>query len=209
MKVEMIKHPTQQDWEFCKMCTMNTVGKEMGKLPDEKWKVKILESEHSPIRELWFAFKIKMPYCESVHFSRHSTFNGHYVQSQRNDRQDKYDRRKAPQDAPVSHIITMNAQSFIDMCHVRLCKKASTETRAIMKEIVRVALEKNPEFKTVLVPKCEYRNGKCTEFQPCSAIEKKIEEIEEKLYGQDRVFSEVNEIFAEAVYFSKFPREER
>ena len=33
MKVEMIKHPNDDDWLFCKQCTLNTIGKTTTKLP--------------------------------------------------------------------------------------------------------------------------------------------------------------------------------
>ena len=167
MKVEMIKHPNDDDWLFCKQCTLNTIGKTTTKLPTDEWKIKLLESEHSPIRTLWFAFKMEIPYYVSTHFVRHKFGVEHFVQTQRNDRQDKYDRTKAPQDTLVSHIMYVNAQELVNMAHARLCKQASKETREVMQMIVVEVLKTNPEFKTVLVPKCEYRNGKCTEFFPC------------------------------------------
>ena len=163
----MIKHPNDDDWLFCKQCTLNTIGKTTTKLPTDEWKIKLLESEHSPIRTLWFAFKMEIPYYVSTHFVRHKFGVERFVQTQRNDRQNKYDRTKAPQDTLVSHIMYVNAQELANMAHVRLCKQASKETREVMQMIVTEVLKTNPEFKTVLVPKCEYRNGKCTEFFPC------------------------------------------
>lgn len=167
MKVEMIKHPSDEDWLFCRQCTLNTIGKTSTKLPTDEWKVKMLESEHSPIRTLWFAFKLEIPYWVSVHLVRHKIGCEHFVQSQRNDRQDGYDRTKAPQDELVRHIIYVNAQELVNIAHARLCNQASEETRSVVKEMVRLANESNPEFKTVLVKRCQYRNGKCTEFFPC------------------------------------------
>ena len=61
--VELIKYPTDADWLWCKQCTLNTVGKNTTKGPDEEWKEKLLLAEHSPIRELWFGFKLKIPFC--------------------------------------------------------------------------------------------------------------------------------------------------
>ena len=91
----------------------------------------------------------------------------HYVQSQRNDRQDNYDRNAARQDAMVSHIMSVNAQELIYMAHKRLCAQADPVTRKVMGMIVEEVLKTNPEFKEFLVPLCEYRNGKCPEFFPC------------------------------------------
>lgn len=170
MKVEMIKHPTKDDWLFCKQCTLNTVGKTTTKMPSDEWKVKLLEADHSPIRTLWFAFKMEIPYYVSVHFVRHKMGVEHFVQSQRNDRQDNYDRTKAPQDAIVSHIMYVNAQELIFMAHRRLCNQASPETREVMRMIVNEVLKTNPEFKSVLVPMCQYRGGICTEFNPCKKV---------------------------------------
>lgn len=167
MKIEMIKYPTQEDWNFCKICTLNTVGKKSIKDADNDWKIKILESEHSPIRTLWFAFRMEIPYYVSVHFCRHKIGVEHFVQTQRNDRQQNYDRTLAPQGQEISHIMYINANELIQMSHKRLCNQASPETREVMKEIVKQVIEKCPEFKTVLVPLCIYRNGKCTEFFPC------------------------------------------
>lgn len=166
-KVEILKHPTQEDWMWCKICTLNTVGKSSTILPTDEWKKKLIEAEHSPLRELWFGIRMTIPSYVSVHFVRHHIGVNHYVQSQRNDRQDNYDRTKAPQDAMVSHIMSVNAQELVFMAHKRLCGQADPATRKVMQEIVRQVIEIAPELKNVLVPLCVYRNGLCTEFNPC------------------------------------------
>ena len=166
-KVEILKHPTEEDWMWCKTCTLNTVGKVSAKLPTDEWKNKLIQAEHSPLRELWFGIKMTIPSYVSVHFVRHHIGVNHYVQSQRNDRQTNYDRTKAPQDAMVSHIMSVNAQELVFMAHKRLCGQADAFTRRVMQEIVKQVIENNPEFKEVLVPLCGYRNGKCTEFHCC------------------------------------------
>lgn len=186
-KVEIIKRPTDQDWKWCKDCTLNTVGKTSEKLPTEEWKHKILAAGHSPIRELWFGIKMQIPSYISVHFVRHHIGVNHYVQTQRNDRQSNYDRTKAPQGTMVSHVMSINAQELIFMAHKRLCSQAAPETRAVMQEICKQVEELNPEFIGLLVPECVYRNGKCTEFYPCGCAEAllnankiKIEKVKDK-----------------------------
>ena len=171
-KVEILKHPTDEDWMWCKTCTLNTVGKTSTKLPTAEWKHKILEAGHSPIRELWFGIKMQIPYYVSVHFVRHHIGVNHYVQTQRNDRQGNYDRTKATQDTMVSHVMSINAQELIFMSHKRLCSQASAETRAVMKEICKQVEELFPEFIGLLVPECVYRGYTCTEFYPCGLAEK-------------------------------------
>lgn len=164
----MIKHPTDEDWLFCRQCTLNTIGKKTTQLPTNEWKVKLLESEHSPIRTLWFGFRLEIPYWVSVHLVRHKFGVEHFVQSQRDDRNDaETPRAEKPQGEMVSHIIYLNAQEFVNIAHSRLCNQASQETRDAVKEMVRQAVESNPEFKSVLVPRCAYRGGRCTEFFPC------------------------------------------
>ena len=165
--IKILKHPTELDWQWCKQCTLNTVGKNSTTLPTSEWKEKLVKSEHSPLRELWFGIKMEIPYWVSVHFVRHHIGVNHYVQSQRNDRQEKYDRTQAPQGEIVSHIMSINAQELVFMSHKRLCNQASKETRMVMQEIVNQILKSNPEFKDVLVPLCKYRNGLCTEFNTC------------------------------------------
>lgn len=166
--IELIKAPTEQDWQWAKICTLNTIGKSSTKLPTSEWKKKLIASEHSPLREIWFGFKMVIPYWVSVHFVRHHIGVNHYVQTQRSDRQDKYDRNKAPQDTLVSHIMSVNLQELVFMSHKRLCKQASKETREVMQELCRLAIEAVPELEGYLVPLCKYRNGKCTEFFPCN-----------------------------------------
>ncbi len=167
IKVELLKHPTEQDWEWCKTCTLNTVGKRSITAPTDEWKHKLIASEHSPLRELWFGVKMTIPYWVSVHFVRHHIGVNHYVQSQRNDRQEKYDRTTAPQGEYVSHIMSLNAQELVFMAHKRLCNQASPETRQVMSMICDEVIKTNPEFKDFLVPLCQYRGGVCTEFYPC------------------------------------------
>lgn len=166
MKVEVLKYPTENDLLWVKQCTLNTVGKSTTKAPTEEWLVKLIEAEHSPMRELWFGIKMEIPYWVSVHFVRHHIGVNHYIQTQRTDRTG-VNRSEKPQGEIVSHIMSVNAQELVFMAHKRLCKQASAETQAVMREIVKKVVEVAPYMKSVLVPLCAYRNGKCTEMFPC------------------------------------------
>lgn len=170
--VEILKYPNDDDWMLCKRCTLNTVGKDSVKMPTEEWKKKLILSEHSPIRTLNFCIKMNIPYFVSVHFCRHFTGVTHFVQSQRNDRQDKYDRNNAPQSSFVSHMMYINAQELMFMARRRLCTQADPYTRMVMKEICELVIEKCPEFDGALEPMCSYRGGRCTEFNCCGMNEK-------------------------------------
>lgn len=166
-KVELIKYPTDEDWMFVKECALGTVGKKAINPPDEKWKMDILRARHSPIRELRFAFRLTgIPYWVSVHLCRHIHAQP-YVKSQRNDRQDKYDREKAPQDAPVNMIWTMGGEELLIIANKRLCNQAAEGTSDVVREMCRLVKEKCPEFRNELVPMCVYQGG-CHEMKPCN-----------------------------------------
>ena len=78
IKVELLKYPTDDDLLWCKRCCLNTVGKDSTKAPTQEWLKKLVEAEHSPMRELWFGVKMTIPYWVSVHFVRHHIGVNHY-----------------------------------------------------------------------------------------------------------------------------------
>lgn len=167
VSVEILRHPTDEDWRRCKMLALNTIGRKYaGSEVTEDWKRKILRSEHSPIRTLMFTIRVELPYWVSVHFCRHKYGVEHYVSSQRNDRQDMYDRTRAPQGAFVTHVMDVNAAELMQMARMRLCRQASVETRMVMTLIRDAVVETNPEFADFLQPKCVIHGG-CNEFVPC------------------------------------------
>ena len=168
MKVELLKIPSEQDLKWVKTCTLNTVGKKLksDSQVSSEWVEKLVKAEHSPIRELWFGIKMEIPYWVSVHFVRHHIGINHYVSTQRTDRTG-VNRNEKPQGELVSHIMSVNAQELVFMAHKRLCKQASQETREIMQEIVKKVVQVAPYMKSVLVPLCVDRNGKCEEMFPC------------------------------------------
>ena len=178
MKVELLKYPTEQDWLWVKTCTLNTVGKKLkvgSNSVDIEWKKRLLASEHSPIRELWFGIRMEIPYWVSNHMIRHHIGVNHYVQSQRDDRvaDNSIPRAEKPQGEIVSHIMSVNAQELIFMAHKRLCKQASQETQEVMRMICKEVLKVCPEMRELLVPNCVYRNGKCTEMFSCGLMKGK------------------------------------
>lgn len=179
MQIELLKYPTEEDWMLCKKCTLVTVSKNSEKPPTEEWKRKILRANHSPIRVLQFCFKLTdIPYWVSVHLVRHVHATP-FVSTQRNDRQEKYDRGKAPQDAPVTMCWYMNAEELITIAHKRLCMQASKETREVVEQMCQQVLQTNPEFEGLLVPNCAYRGGRCDEFFPCGLNKKYLAEHKE------------------------------
>ena len=168
-RIEILRYPTEEDWKRCLMFARATQGKyDAPNEPSLEWKKKILRSEHSPIRTLMFTVKmIGIPYCNSVHFVRHKYGVEHYVMSQRKN----VDRGAERQDAPVTHVMDINAQELIFMARKRLCYKADDLTRNIMKSIVEGIFNiSEKEFQTwcdAFRPACNYYEKNCREFKPC------------------------------------------
>ena len=174
MVVELRKYPMPDDLKWMKECTIGTMGKEAKTMPTSEFLQDLLIARHSPIRELWFSYVIRdIPYWVSVHLVRHHEGYQPYVQSQRNDRQDKYDRTKAPQDAPVTMRVTLNAEALLTLANKRLCMKASPETREVVQRMCVLAERVMPELKGLLVPMCEYHGGICDEIMGCGRYEKR------------------------------------
>ena len=164
MKVQIIKYPTEEDWLLVKKCTLVTVGKETDKLATEKFKRDMLRARHSPIREARFLFYLTdIPYWVSVHLCRHVHAQP-YVKTQRNDRQNAYDRNSAPQNAPVDMMWSVNSEELITIVNKRLCRLASKETRELVKMICDEVIKVCPEFKNELVPMCVRNGGVCYEM---------------------------------------------
>ena len=176
MEIELIYSPTDEDWMGVKNRALVTVGKQAVTPPSTEWKRKILRARHSPIRYLRYSFFLKgIPSWVSVHLVRHVHAQP-YVRSQRNDRQDMYDRNKAPQDAPVDMIWDMNAEELMTIANKRLCSQASPETREVVKQMCALAEDATPELCGLLVPNCVRMNGRCEEMKPCGRWDKHDDE---------------------------------
>lgn len=166
MKITVLRHPTEEDWVGVKQRALVTVGRTVKKPPNDEWKKAILRARHSPIRYLQFSFLLEdVPNWIAVHLCRH-VHSQPYVKSQRNDRQNEYDRNKAPQDTPVTMIWDVNGEELMVIANKRLCKQAAAETRDLIQQICDKVLETNPEYTEFLVPMCKY-TGTCKEMKPC------------------------------------------
>lgn len=166
VRITTLEYPDGDDWAEVYRRALVTEGKDRCQEPPLEWKKAILKARHSPIRYLRFSFLLEnIPSWVSVHLVRHVHAQP-YVRSQRNDRQDEYDRTKAPQDAPVTMIWDMSAEELMVVANKRLCGKASFKTRMVVFEICRQVIKLCPEFDGLLVPMCEY-TGECKEMRPC------------------------------------------
>ena len=154
------------DWQDVVDDCRASVGKPpLGQEPSWKFKRAVLVSEHSPIRNIAIRWIWWLPYWVAMHWKTHIWYS--VVKSQRNDRQDDYDRTKAPQDAPVSLTGDANVQHLIDTMRKRLCFQASTDTRLHAEDLKETIMEEVDEhIGWVMVPNCIYRGG-CPEMNCC------------------------------------------
>lgn len=166
MKIELLEYPTEKDWMEVKRRALVTVAKRPVTPPDSEWKRRILRARHSPIRYLRFSFYSEIPYYVSVHLVRHVHAQP-YVRSQRNDRQDVYDRCAARQDALVSMIWDLNAEELMVVANKRLCRRADPVTREVVERMRECLLDVAPEVCDMMWPMCVYAGGVCHEMEPC------------------------------------------
>ena len=165
--INILRIPSEDDMLLCKMCAFATIGKDTNVLPGYGWLHDIMEARHSPIRELHFAFEfIGLPSYIATHFARHIHARP-YIQTQRNDRQSGYDRRKAPQDAPVRMIWCMEGEELQIMANKRTCMLADPATRLVAQALCDLVEYHVPYCWGLLVPMCEYHGGVCHEMKPC------------------------------------------
>ncbi len=75
--------------------------------------------------------------------------------------------RKFDRYTPTNLAFIINAEALINMAHKRLCAKASLETQKLMKMIKAEISNIDPALSPYLVPMCAYRNGVCSEPNPC------------------------------------------
>lgn len=165
------------DWSLVLDSARTTVGKDdVNKEPSDEFKRSILIAEHSPIRNLWYeVIWTDIPYWVSMHLrTHHCGFHSGeddtvFISSQRSDRTG-VERDKLPQDEPVTLRVVMNAHSIINISRVRLCRKASLETREAWDIMLCMLSEIEPILASVCVPNCIYRD-RCPEIKCCGFID--------------------------------------
>lgn len=175
IKTEILKIKGGWD-EVLDACRATVSKKFLNKEPSEEFKRSIIISEHTPIRTLLVKWRWQgLPSYIATHFARHHIGFEKWISTQRNDRQKKYDREQAPQNAPVTFIGEGNAQFFINLSKLRLCTAADPKTRKQTEDLKRTMYQEGD--KTIawsMVPSCIYRGG-CSEINGCDFYKKFLE----------------------------------
>lgn len=170
MKIEITK---VTDWERVVDAARFTQRKEpLDKEPSDEFKKQMMFSEHSPLRLLEFDIKMYgIPYWVSNHFVRHIHAQPFVSTSRPDITGSKLTRHEMPQDEPVNLQLSLNAQEIINISKVRLCSKASSDTRYVWREVVNKLQEIEPILAHACVPQCVYR-GICPEKNSCGYYER-------------------------------------
>ena len=177
IKTEILK--IKGEWsEALDACRATVSKKFLNKEPSKEFKKALVVCEHSPLRVLQVKWRWEgLPSYIATHFARHHIGFEKWISTQRNDRQQNYDRREAPQAAPVTFIGEGNAQALINMAKVRLCNCADPDTKKQMEDLKREIHNVEPEISWAMVPACIYRAG-CPETtcdNKCRFYEKFLE----------------------------------
>lgn len=189
-KIESIKNP-KADWIRVVNAARLTAGlKPIDHEPSSEFKRRMLISEHSPIRLLEYDIVINdVQQWITVHYVRHHIGIEKFVRSQRTDRNEAINdlahrmmyllqdelksstlRDYIPQGEKNTMMLSLNAQSFINISRKRLCKGCpSKETREIWELVMEFMGDIDPILVEKCVPECIYR-GFCPEKNCCGYI---------------------------------------
>ena len=166
--VEILTCEKVTDWPLVYDLARATQGKlPIHKMPSDEWKRKMMLAPHSSIRGLQFFIQVKCPYFVQGHITRHNAGIVFACGSQRNDRQDAYDRRAARQDTPVMMGMLINADAIRFISRRRLCNKADPDTIKVWSAIVEAIGKVDPIVAEGCHPDCWWNGGRCFEPKPC------------------------------------------
>ena len=180
MKIEITR---VTDWQRVVDAARFTQGKKpLGHEPSDEFKKQMILSEHSPLRELEFDIKMYgIPYWVSNHFVRHVHAQPFVSTSRPDITGSKVSRHDMRQDELVNLQLSLNAQEIINISKLRLCNKASEDTREVWYKVLDKLACIEPLLASACVPQCVYR-GFCPEQKSCDRDKKKIFSVTRKYY---------------------------
>ena len=190
-------------WEAALDAARTTMRKQpLDKMPSEQFRREMLRCEHSPLRLVQYSWIWRdIPYWVSVHMVRHHIGCEKFVSTSRPDRvsfltgevfdrgdfltegatADADPRHALSQSAPVDMMMACNAQALINISRLRLCGKASKETRQAWRMALDAIKEIDPLVVEYCVPKCVAK-GFCDEPQTCHFCESKGFSLQRNIY---------------------------
>lgn len=124
---------------------------------------------HSPIRTQLFWVELReIPLFVASQLVRQHVGVQFFQKSHRPDRNP--DAKDEGRMTPTDLAFIINAEALINMSHKRLCRKASAETREVVRAICELVEEQDSDLYQHLVPQCVYRGGICPESKCCGYI---------------------------------------
>lgn len=186
MKIEITR---VTDWQRVVDAARFTQGKKsLGREPSDEFKKQMILSEHSPLRELEFDIKVyDIPYWVSNHFVRHVHAQP-FVSTSRPDITDsKISRHEMRQDDLVNLQLSLNAQEIINISKLRLCNKASKETREVWYDVIDELAIIEPYLASACVPQCVYR-GFCPEPKSCGKTKRSTFHFMRRFYKNLKLY---------------------
>ena len=166
MKIEVERVTS---WQRVLNAARFTVRKDaLQKEPSDDFKKAIIFAEHSPIRLLEFDVRVyDVPKFIIMHLVRHNQGIEKFVSTSRPDRTgNKVPRHEQRADDLINCQFSLNAQAFINISKVRLCRHAEKETRELWLFIVKKLYDIEPILAHACHPSCVYRNV-CPELKSC------------------------------------------
>lgn len=178
------------DWQRVVNAARFTQGKKpLGHDPSDEFKKQMILSEHSPLRELEFDIKMYgIPYWVSNHFVRHVHAQPFVSTSRPDITGSKIPRHEMRQDDLVNLQLSLNAQEIINISKLRLCNKASKETREIWYKVIDELARIEPLLASACVPQCVYR-GFCPEPKSCGITETEFFTITRGYYKKLKLYT--------------------
>lgn len=161
MKVTIVEQ--YGDWNSVQRAALRTRNLKPVRPPTYKWKIGMLQSEHSPIRVMAFSILIEdIKSFIQTHLVRHKIGIEHFVASLRNDLSG-IEGSKITRDTLNSMEIYINLQALITVSRKRLCRAAHSDTVEVWKAVLKSLKDKGHyEIVSCCVPECIYR-GFCPE----------------------------------------------
>lgn len=201
---------SKDGWEEARDSALVTIhSKNTGKAATYEWKMNLIRSEHSPLRENVLRVVIDdVPRWVADQFVRHNIGFQPYMGTWRPDRGAPVPREEQRMTDLTVLKMTMNFQAVINVSKERLCIGCvSKETREIWETILEELFNDEPELVFHCVPSCVYRFG-CKEFKPCGHFKKFLQSVDESFHISEKhdiisLYADITERYSEYHFFRK------
>ncbi len=161
------------DWDIIYKACQITRGKkdtsffDLDENKQKEFKLKLIKSEHSPIRigEIVVLFENVKSFVV-FEFDRHKVGCEFFEKSNRCDFSQILEDEDINRNTPIDFIAIFNMQAILNISKQRLCNKAHPEARYLWSKVKNEISKIEPELASLMLPKCKFYNV-CNEFKSC------------------------------------------